>query len=334
MIGGNTHTVRFSESEAGADLTHILFTIRVISSSRPAGFPLYDPVQVTSLLARMLGGENVQDVKYVLYRRSPTGEATQKDVGYVYADKKFLSLKCDYFQKAFTQDLANKRPQDDQQMEEASPPPEDASAPFQMPPFDENYDCGFDSDLEDGEDGDHLEDDEESGESGLPTGGTIIHMPDSAYHTWKAMIFYLYTGNIRFAPLKSSSSSTESDAQRDSKGNEYKGLKPVSCKSMFRLAEKLGIPALEYLALQHLKSQLSIVNIWAELLSLFTSRFEKIKRLEMDFLIENWDIVRASGQVEEHLEILSQGRIPHARPIFGELFKRLKPEPSTPVAED
>jgi len=147
------------------------------------------------------------------------------------------------------------------------------------------------------------------------------------------MIFYLYTGNIRFAPLKSSASSAVSGPSKDSNGEEYRGLKPVSCKSMFRLAEKLGIPGLEYLALQHLKSQLSTANIWTELLCHFTSRFGKVKQLEMDFLIENWDTVRASGQVEEHLESLSRGRIPHAGPIFGELFKRLKPEPSTPVEE-
>jgi hypothetical protein len=61
--------------------------------------------------------------------------------------------------------------------------------------------------------------------------------------------------------------------------------------------------------------------------------FEKIRKLEMDFLIDNWNIVRASGQVEEYLEVMSQGKIPHARSIFGELFKRLKPEPSNPTED-
>jgi hypothetical protein len=102
------------------------------------------------------------------------------------------------------------------------------------------------------------------------------------------VIFYLYTGNIRFGHLRSTAAG-KMEGLKDSRGKDYKGLKPVSCKSVFRLADKVSLvvlvggtklilpqlrmPELEHLALLHLKSQLTIVNIWTEILSPFTARY-------------------------------------------------------------
>jgi hypothetical protein len=56
-------------------------------------------------------------------------------------------------------------------------------------------------------------------------------------------------------------------------------------------------------------------------------RYEKLEIIELDYLITNWDPARADGQLERHLEQLSDGKIPHARAIFSKLFRRLKPDP-------
>ena len=132
---------------------------------------------------------------------------------------------------------------------------------------------------------------------------------------------------------------------------------PVSCKSMYRLADKvcnlscgrfrdaltsyqIGIPELEKLALKHLKTQFRPENICEELLSEFTSRYvdlycrekslmtvsryPKVKVMEMTYLTRNWSAVNEKGGIKKHLSELCNGKITHALPIFEEIFDRIK----------
>ncbi|KAI0341441.1 hypothetical protein BDW22DRAFT_1358995 [Trametopsis cervina] len=69
--------------------------------------------------------------------------------------------------------------------------------------------------------------------------GHTILMPDIAYATWKALIFWIYTGEIVFAPLKSQNTATDA-----SKPPVLISALPCSPKSMYRLADKVIVSLL------------------------------------------------------------------------------------------
>jgi len=68
------------------------------------------------------------------------------------------------------------------------------------------------------------------------------------------------------------------------------GPRPVSAKAVYRLADKLDLPALKLRAFQHISSQLTAQNIPAEVFSRFSSTFEDVRkvRLSPSFHITNY----------------------------------------------
>jgi hypothetical protein len=57
------------------------------------------------------------------------------------------------------------------------------------------------------------------------------------------------------------------------------GPRPVSAKAVYRLADKLDLPALKLRAFQHISSQLTAQNIPAEVFSRFSSTFEDVRKV-------------------------------------------------------
>ena len=57
------------------------------------------------------------------------------------------------------------------------------------------------------------------------------------------------------------------------------GPRPVSAKAVYRLADKLDLPALKLRAFQHISSQLTSQNIPAEVFSRFSSTFEDVRKV-------------------------------------------------------
>ncbi|EMD34921.1 hypothetical protein CERSUDRAFT_96833 [Gelatoporia subvermispora B] len=102
--------------------------------------------------------------------------------------------------------------------------------------------------------------------------------------TWIALIFYLHTGIIDFAPLSSSSKRLRQKHISVYKKRYPKRVPPCSAKSMYRLATKLKHKDLKYRAFEHLKQQLSHVNVLAEIFSQFTSQYEEIRDIELELL--------------------------------------------------
>ena len=62
-------------------------------------------------------------------------------------------------------------------------------------------------------------------------------------------------------------------------GNEAIGPRPVSAKAVYRLADKLDLPALRIRAFQHICGQLTAQNIPAEVFSRFSSTFEDVRKV-------------------------------------------------------
>jgi hypothetical protein len=57
------------------------------------------------------------------------------------------------------------------------------------------------------------------------------------------------------------------------------GPRPVSAKAVYRLADKLDLPALKLRAFQHISSGLTAQNIPAEVFSRFSSTFEDVRKV-------------------------------------------------------
>lgn len=57
------------------------------------------------------------------------------------------------------------------------------------------------------------------------------------------------------------------------------GPRPVSAKAVYRLADKLDLPALKIRAFQHICSQLTAQNVPAEVFSRFSSTYEDVRRV-------------------------------------------------------
>ncbi|KAJ7062244.1 hypothetical protein C8F01DRAFT_1136995 [Mycena amicta] len=94
--------------------------------------------------------------------------------------------------------------------------------------------------------------------------GRAIVLKGTAFKTWKALLYYLYTGRVRFMALRSESE----PASEEPNGPTEPQCSP---KSMYRLADKLGLADLQGLAFQSISSRLSENNIIQEVFSSFTS---------------------------------------------------------------
>ncbi|KAH9938917.1 hypothetical protein B0H21DRAFT_757506 [Amylocystis lapponica] len=143
--------------------------------------------------------------------------------------------------------------------------------------------------------------------------GRVVPVNDMAHKTWMALVFYLYTGEVVFALLKS---------QRQAKLMGLFGPPPCSPKSMYRLADKYGLSELKELAKEDIRSKLTPQNILEELFSDFASRYKEIYELEIDYFCEKClrDTVSA---LPRWTGILARGELPHSGDMLATLIKKL-----------
>ncbi|PWN20564.1 hypothetical protein BCV69DRAFT_299046 [Microstroma glucosiphilum] len=168
---------------------------------------------------------------------------------------------------------------------------------------------------------------------------------DSSYTTFKALLFYLYTDTVEFAPLTSSFIELgESDrdpvrgplSDRVSPAHFCEDMlkahqrrqaiidmlhqkhpdRPTACsaKSMYRLADKLNLTDLKSRAHQHIATHLDSMNIVWEAFSSFTCRYPDILKIEVDYLLRNWKTIRKGSPLKS---VFARG---HAHPGLGEVW--------------
>ncbi|GBE77443.1 hypothetical protein SCP_0103180 [Sparassis crispa] len=160
-----------------------------------------------------------------------------------------------------------------------------------------------------------------------PFEGKVIVLQDAAARTWEALLFYLQTGFIVFAPLSSSDKQA-----RDNFREKYRDLHPnrpesPSCKSIYRLADKLGLDDLKKRALLHLESQLSPQNILDEIFSEFTSHYEEVRKIELAAVVKWWAQVQKQPALITKMEEVASGKLPHAGKIMIEIWSRVMVKP-------
>lgn len=154
----------------------------------------------------------------------------------------------------------------------------------------EEYDYDSDSDLE------LIDDDPDSGDaapmsSGSSEGrglGRTVYIKDIAHKTLKSFAWYCYSGELIFAPFKSDTHDRKTSEPVE---EPLAASKSPSCspKSMYRLADKYGITELEDRTFEEIRDRLTVHNILDELFSTFTSRYDRVKQMEIDFICGKLD---------------------------------------------
>ncbi|KAJ6613963.1 hypothetical protein B0H10DRAFT_193269 [Mycena sp. CBHHK59/15] len=141
--------------------------------------------------------------------------------------------------------------------------------------------------------------------------GRVVPVRGTAFKTWNAMLYYLYTKKIRFRtmhfPRPPGSSMPE-----------------CSAKSMYRLADELGLEDLKALALSSLRSQLSQENIVREAFSTFTSMYTEIQDIEVDFLVAHPSGFVATSDLDVMLRRICEGTHPHGFDVLKKIILRLR----------
>ncbi|KAI0088860.1 hypothetical protein BDY19DRAFT_152439 [Irpex rosettiformis] len=160
----------------------------------------------------------------------------------------------------------------------------------------------------------------ESSKLELPTGGhygRIIVLPTGAHKTWEALLAYLYTGEIKFALLKS-----HPDHRR---GRQSEGPFEVLCspKSMYRLAHAYGLENLKKEAAANIESQLTPDNIMQELKSSLTVTHEEILKMEVDFASRAAQRPRILPSLLQWIADLSKGEMTHTTHCLQALVKEI-----------
>ncbi|KPV76758.1 uncharacterized protein RHOBADRAFT_51754 [Rhodotorula graminis WP1] len=192
-----------------------------------------------------------------------------------------------------------------------------------------------------------------------------VVVTDAAYSTFRALLHFLYTDSISFSPLASTyyiakdhasssglpfpyasrraflaaqapspSPSLAVDGHAGGAGSVKSAqVGPASAKAIYRLADKMGLVELKERAYDHVVSSLTAQNIVYEVFGSFSSRFDEIRRVEVNFLLEKWNEVRAGPQMRKVFEYLrSPSRFPGFEDVWLDLVQNLEVRVPPPAA--
>ncbi|EMS23532.1 BTB/POZ-like domain containing protein [Rhodotorula toruloides NP11] len=144
-----------------------------------------------------------------------------------------------------------------------------------------------------------------------------IKIIDTAYSTYFAVLVWLVTGKISFAPSRSSrtmppprpssAASTRSMAIKTAIDAQTVPVPPpVSAKSVYRLAHLLKLDSLASFALSQIRSQLTIENVAYTLYSDIASAYPEVQSAALDFAVEKWEKV-VGAEATNEMERLAEG---------------------------
>ncbi|KAK4049653.1 hypothetical protein OIV83_003928 [Microbotryomycetes sp. JL201] len=169
-----------------------------------------------------------------------------------------------------------------------------------------------------------------------------VIVTDAGYQSYRALLRYLYTDSITFAPLSSNyhvareaaaasgvpfpfkskreyllaNTPFASTATATTTSGSVTGLPPnastvpCSAKEMYRLADKLGLTELKDRAFEHIVKNLTVQNIPLEVFGSFASQFEEVKRVEIAFLLDRWNEAKGTQSMRRVFEYLRTGKFP------------------------
>ncbi|EIW63017.1 uncharacterized protein TRAVEDRAFT_141629 [Trametes versicolor FP-101664 SS1] len=149
-------------------------------------------------------------------------------------------------------------------------------------------------------------------------GPRTVFAIDTAYRTWRAVVFYAYTYRVAFAPLRSQGLPFKLADEDDPSQ-----LPICSPKSMYRLAMKYGNTELERLAGDDIASKLSTQNVLAELFSPFTARYPQIQDMELNFVVAHLKHPHIAVELPTWIDRFARGELKECADTFGRLIHKL-----------
>ncbi|KAG6878495.1 hypothetical protein C0993_005424 [Termitomyces sp. T159_Od127] len=195
-----------------------------------------------------------------------------------------------------------------------------------------------------------------------------IVVKDVAYTTYMALLYYLYTDIVVFAPLssaflpkagdpitenprppsqseevsllKNSNESPTSRRQWLQRWKEEHPGRPIPCsaKAMFRLADRLDLPELKERASHHIVKSLNVENIAYEIFTPFTAAFEDIRKAQVDFFLAHWKDIRTSVSMRHVWQQIRNGRHSGFEEVWPVIASNLEfkpsPKPATSKSPD
>ncbi|KAG1737501.1 uncharacterized protein EDB91DRAFT_1140199 [Suillus paluster] len=144
----------------------------------------------------------------------------------------------------------------------------------------------------------------------------ILLVTDTAFNTWEALLYYLYTDEIVFAPLRS-------QASKIAKHRSLDEPPPCSPKSMYRLACKIKQEKLQDKALAAIRSRLTENNILQELSSSLTPRFPAILEMEVEILFQHISTPTVMKDFPTLIQRIASAGLPHGADIMTKLHERM-----------
>ncbi|EIW80916.1 hypothetical protein CONPUDRAFT_55867 [Coniophora puteana RWD-64-598 SS2] len=197
---------------------------------------------------------------------------------------------------------------------------------------------------------------------------------DFAYSTYKAVLYYLYTDVIVFAPLSSSFISTPSkrnapfmlasqnpsdgqptlaEGHKSSQVDSFVAMPrtrkdwiqrwhqahphrpaPCSAKAVYRLADKLDLLELKERAYQHIQKALTVDNIPYEVFSPFSAAFGEIRKVQVSFFLERWGDIRSSDGMRNVWQQIRVGRHPGFEEVWPLIAQHLEFNPRSNTSGD
>ncbi|KAJ7916664.1 hypothetical protein B0H13DRAFT_2323141 [Mycena leptocephala] len=131
--------------------------------------------------------------------------------------------------------------------------------------------------------------------------GRAVILRGTAFKTWQALLYYLYTSKLSFSSAPQPGGS---------------GFRTPQCsaKSMYRLADKLGLDELKAVSLSSIKANLSSENIIRQVFSKFISRYSEVQDIEVEFVLNNFPALKE--EIDKVLDELCQGDRPYCSDVL------------------
>ncbi|GAA6007050.1 hypothetical protein JCM10207_009184 [Rhodosporidiobolus poonsookiae] len=161
-----------------------------------------------------------------------------------------------------------------------------------------------------------------------------ITVTQTAFSTYHALLVFLQTGYLRFAPLKSACKPSNPAGiktwselvKKACKKDTYLPL-PVSPKSLYRLVNLLRVPestGLAVLCLDAIADSLTFDGAAVELFNDTSRCFEPIRKVILAYVATNWDEVSETPSWKDYAAKIKAGELPEAAGIMLELVEVLK----------
>ena len=157
-----------------------------------------------------------------------------------------------------------------------------------------------------------------------------VVVTQAAYSTYRAVLLWMQTGYIAFAPLSSSFDrapeplKSRTDAIKAMHKEDPRLPYPVSPKSVYRLAHVLELQELESLAMRHFRKEaLSLETAPAELFSELARDNVEWRTMILDWIMERWDEVEGCEGWTATMQRVEKGEIDGAASLMVEVLRRV-----------